>query len=254
MAQGGLINASPRLCVSLLCNETLRTAAEEVDYLERNKSIVDTYGPWPQNKDLAQYAAIDHLLDSKNGLFGVSRDAWVDLLHLACHTNTTGLVNDHYLNVGGGEYGRIRLGDLKQRRAQNLSTPRIPRPLVFLNACASAEVQADDRATFTKFFLDNEYLGVLGTLCDISGPVAAHFANVFYEHLLRRVPADKVTSVGQAMYKARRHLLEVHRNPMGLLYSYYGNPDLRVEPGHDGDLAPACECRSADESGTPVNG
>jgi hypothetical protein len=54
------------------------------------------------------------------------------------------------------------------------------------------------------------------------------------------------------MYLARRHLLEVHRNPLGLLYSYYGNPDLRVEPGLDGDLAPACERRSADQPDTPL--
>jgi hypothetical protein len=39
--------------------------------------------------------------------------------------------------------------------------------------------------SFPEFFLDQESLGVVGTLCDISDDVAAHFAAVFYEALLR---------------------------------------------------------------------
>jgi hypothetical protein len=88
--------------------------------------------------------------------------------------------------------------------------------------------------SFPEFFLDQESLGVVGTLCDISDDVAAHFAAVFYEALLRG------RTVGEAMYDARWHLMDRHRNPLGLLYTFYGNPDLKVTHSRAGEVVPAC--------------
>ncbi len=82
--------------------------------------------------------------------------------------------------------------------------------------------------------LHEKFLGVLGTLCDISDTVAAHFAMVFYEALLSG------KTVGEAMHEARWHLMDRHRNPLGLLYSFYGNIDLGVSRSRAGEITPAC--------------
>jgi hypothetical protein len=105
---------------------------------------------------------------------------------------------------------------------------------LFLNACGTAIPPLESRVSFTDFFLRQQSLGVVGTLCDISNEVAAHFAAVFYEALLRG------SSVGEAMYAARWHLMDRHRNPLGLLYTYYGNPDLRVARPQAGKVIPVC--------------
>ena len=89
-----------------------------------------------------------------------------------------------------------------------------------------------DRSSFTKFLLRKKFLGVLGTLCDISNTVAAHFAMVFYEALLSG------KTVGEAMHEARWHLIDRHRNPLGLLYTFYGNVDLKVSRSRDGEVRP----------------
>jgi hypothetical protein len=42
------------------------------------------------------------------------------------------------------------------------------------------------------------------------------------------------------MYDARWHLMDRHRNPLGLLYTFYGNPDLKVTHSPAGKVVPAC--------------
>jgi hypothetical protein len=94
------------------------------------------------------------------------------------------------------------------------------------------------RSSFAKFFLEQHSLGVLGTLCDISDIVASHFARVFYQQLLQG------RTVGEAMYDARWHLMDVHSNPLGLLYTFHGNPDLKLAEPHPGEVVPACTKRN----------
>jgi hypothetical protein len=96
-----------------------------------------------------------------------------------------------------------------------------------------------DRSSFTTFLLGHGFRGVLGTLCDISDVVAAHFAMVFYEALLNG------KTVGEAMYEARWHLMDKHGNPLGLFYTFYGNVDLKLAPPRIGEITPACTLRAA---------
>jgi hypothetical protein len=158
------------------------------------------------------------------------------VIHLSCHSNTKGdIENLHYVNVGGPN-GKIYLGDLKkQLRTPEGISAETPRPFVFLNACGSSVPQLAEHASFAEFMLKEQFRGVLGTMCDISDVVAAHFAAVFYEALLGG------KTVGEAMHEARWHLMARHRNPLGLLYTFHGNVDLKVTCSRAGDLPPACE-------------
>ena len=227
------------LRVTVFRNPSLTGAKKEVDYFTDIGGLVKVYGPWPREGALAEFAAARHLMNSCIGLDGKPRQP-VAVLHLACHCSTTGeAANFHYLNVGR-EYGKVSLGDLKKElTARQVADAPIPRPLVFLNACGTAVPQMADRSSFTKFLLRKKFLGVLGTLCDISNTVAAHFAMVFYEALLSG------KTVGEAMHEARWHLMDRHRNPLGLLYTFYGNVDLKVSRSRDGEVRPACESPAA---------
>jgi hypothetical protein len=156
------------------------------------------------------------------------------VLHLACHSFTTSTFSDdHRIEVGGAN-GTVNLGRLKEHAgtAAACEAPT-PRPIVFLNSCGSA-VAVGSRVSFPEFFLDQKSLGVVGTLCDISDDVARHFAAVFYEALLRG------RTIGEAMHDARWHLLDRHNNPLGILYTYHGNPDLKVGHPRAGSVVPAC--------------
>jgi hypothetical protein len=234
----GRIENHPVLPVTVFRHENLTAADREIDYLNKAGDVVDLNGPWPRpGQNLPPTTAVRHLLDSREGLDDATRRTTpVAVLHLACHCDTKNdAVSQHFLDLGG-PHGTISYADLTTQA----STPEAwsaarPRPLVFLNACGSAAPHLADRTSFTQFFIDQDFIGVLGTLCDISDEVAAHFAMVFYEALLRG------RTVGEAMYDARWHLMDRHLNPLGLLYTYYGNPDLKLATSHAGAVVPACQ-------------
>jgi hypothetical protein len=56
--------------------------------------------------------------------------------------------------------------------------------------------------------------------------VAALFAGFFYDSFL----FTPGMTVAQALRAAKVKLLERYKNPLGLLYTYAGNPDLLVAP------------------------
>ncbi len=223
------------LPVTVFRNTSLKGARQEVGYFDEARALVEVYGPWPDSNPLVKRAAAMHIVNSLIGIDSKLREEPVAVMHLACHCRSGNTDDDKMLRVGG-PYGDITLADLKNRvqTAAGDSAP-LPRPLVFLNACASATHQMDDRTSFVKFLMDYQYRGVLGTLYDISDTVASHFAMVFYEALL------KGSTVGQAMHEARWHLMDRHRNPLGLLYTFHGNVDLKVARPRKGGVPAACE-------------
>ena len=234
------ISNVPDLPVTVFQHKDFAGAGSEAEYLERVGGIVKVYGPLPKAPGFAKLALVQHLLDSRTDLDNSGHTSPASILHLACHCCTTSTnSDDHEIDVGGAD-GIAKLGELKMfaSKPQAWNAP-LPRPLVFLNACASAVPQPASRVSFHDFFLAQHTLGIVGTLCDISDDVAGHFAAVFYESLL------KGRSIGAAMYDARWHLMEVHGNPLGLLYTFYGNPDLKVAHPRAGGVNPACTLKES---------
>jgi hypothetical protein len=229
-----LVN-EPKLPVSVLRNKSLAATAQEVAYFTEVAALVDLYGPWPGTDELAESVAARHLLDSRIGIDGELRRDPVAVLHLACHCVTTDAAeNLHFLDLGG-PHGTVRLGDLKkQLMCPEGAIAPLPRPLVFLNACTSTAMRPADRGSFTSFLLRQRFLGVIGTLCDISDTVAAHFATIFYQAVLSG------STAGEAMREARWHLMDRHHNPLGLLYTFHGDPDIKLAHAHRGRVVPAC--------------
>ena len=95
-------------------------------------------------------------------------------------------------------------------------------PIVFLNTCESAQVWNAVDGSFVGFFLDRGARAVLGTECTIPIVLADAFGRVALESLFAG------SSLGEAVYKARWHLLQQHCNPLGLCYCLYGAADSRL--------------------------
>ena len=228
----------PRLPLSVFHHPKLSASRLELEYFAMTAALTDVYGPWPEKGPAAKVRKSDilrHILDHRAGVLpGEAPDLPSEILHFACHTVTKDRPSDRHAIKLAADF-EILLGDLKEAVVDPpyCQVPP-PRPLVFLNSCGSAPTSVGEGVSFPQFFLHRAYRGVIGTLCDISDEVA-HFSQHFYKNLLEG------RTVGESMHRARWHLMDVHRNPLGLLYTFHGNPDLRVARSRRGQVPrPPC--------------
>jgi CHAT domain-containing protein len=95
-------------------------------------------------------------------------------------------------------------------------------PLVFLNACGTSAITPGGVASFPSLFLKNGNRGFIGSETRISDKVAAAFSRSFYGEFVAG------QSLGEAVKAAKWALLRQYNNPLGILYTNYANPDIRV--------------------------
>lgn len=97
------------------------------------------------------------------------------------------------------------------------------RPLVFLNACETGTKGASPstKLDFAGTFLDLGARGVIVT----EAPVWKWFAYFFGKDLIQELANGH--EVGSAIFALRNKYMKLG-NPLGLLYSYYGNPSATI--------------------------
>ncbi len=96
-------------------------------------------------------------------------------------------------------------------------------PLIFLNACGGSKISPEGMTSFPDYFLnDNQNCGFIGSETNIPDPFAAEFSQEFYLNLIRGF------TIGEALFWARHTMLNRYNNPLGILYTFYGDPYLRV--------------------------
>ena len=146
------------------------------------------------------------------------------ILYFYCHAEATGLTD-----AGGPDTSslvltdaRITLGDL------NLDAPTTTQlrgsPLVFINACESAEMSPAFYDGFVPYFMAKGARGVVGTECKTPALFAAAWAKRFFERFLDGEP------LAGAFLALRREFLEEHGNPLGLLYAVHCDGDTQIQP------------------------
>lgn len=98
-------------------------------------------------------------------------------------------------------------------------------PLVFGNACSSAQNADAEFTSFATAFLAGGASAFVGTLAPITNAIAVDFASEFYKHLLgQRLP------VGQALQETKRHFsTQAGVDPSWLFYCLYGSPMTRYK-------------------------
>jgi O-acetyl-ADP-ribose deacetylase (regulator of RNase III) len=143
-----------------------------------------------------------------------------DFLHFACHAEVDPdrVSNSRLRLLVNGQEVTLTYRDLS-RRSETWES----HPLVFLNACSSAEQAELQTRSLVSFFLDRGARGVIATECVMPDVFAAHFALKFYELFFQGLDID------QALLETRRYFLKQHHNPLGLAYTLYAHPDTRVE-------------------------
>src|SRR3546814_5792702 len=97
-------------------------------------------------------------------------------------------------------------------------------PLVFINACESAELTPLFYSGFVPYFMNKGARGVIGTECRMPAQFAAQWADAFFDALLAGQP------LGETVLALRRGFLSEHGNPLGLLYGLHCNADTQVAP------------------------
>ena len=160
-------------------------------------------------------------------LLGALRDGARDqLMYLYCHAVTNapgdpgGIRNAAFLLTGGE---RVTLGDLY--RESPTAKPLPGNPLVFINACESAELRPEFYDGFIPYFMAKGARGVVGTECKTPAVFASEWALRFFPRFLDGEP------LGALFLELRREFHTKHGNPLGLLYNVYCDADTRIQPG-----------------------
>jgi hypothetical protein len=154
------------------------------------------------------------------------------IVYFYCHAESAGLGDP-----GGPDTSSlvltddsITLGDLSLDAPA--STPLRGSPLVFINACESADLSPLFYDGFVPYFMAKGARGVVGTECQTPALFAADWAQRFFNRFLDGEP------VGEVFLALRRELLEQHGNPLGLLYAVHCDGDIRIEPALKASAAP----------------
>ena len=98
------------------------------------------------------------------------------------------------------------------------------KPLVFINACESAELSPAFYDGFVPYFMAKGARGVVGTQCKTPALFAAEWGKRFFERFLDGA------ALGDVFLALRREFLAEHGNPLGLLYAVHCDGDTRIEP------------------------
>ncbi|MBV9892270.1 MAG: CHAT domain-containing protein, partial [Rhizobacter sp.] len=146
------------------------------------------------------------------------------LLYFYCHAASAGLADP-----GGPDASALILSDAKLTLGDlaldaPTSTVLAGKPLVFINACESAELSPAFYDGFVPYFMAKGARGVIGTQCKTPALFAAQWAERFFDRFLAG------EAIGEAFLDLRREFFEEHGNPLGLLYAVHCDADTRVEP------------------------
>lgn len=97
-------------------------------------------------------------------------------------------------------------------------------PLVFINACQSAELSPLFYDGFVPHLTSRGARGVIGTECDTPALFGAKWGQAFFREFLDG------GELGEVMLTLRRKFLEEQHNLLGLLYAVHCNGNTRVDP------------------------
>lgn len=146
-----------------------------------------------------------------------------DLIYFYCHALSFDISETA---SGGPDNSKLVLTghqELTLSRMQRADNPFPGHPLVFINACESAELSPQFYHGFVPYFMSKGARGVIGTEVETPALFAEEFAYRFFKRFLA---AD--SSLGELFLDLRRKFFFEQNNVMGLLYALYVDGDTRV--------------------------
>lgn len=228
----GIIDNTQGMRVRFFKDINLANALNEEQFLKENVNI-NLIDPWPAQGFVDEQSFLNEFTD--NLLYGAETfGGQLDhIQHLACHADTE--LEDSQDYTFSVTYPQqtftepedvtvdVSFEDLQTGMSGNFQKDKsISYPLIFLNACGSSRINPLSSSSYPKFFYQNRNRGFIGAELAIPDGLASQFAAYFYQYF------DSADAVSLAIYKARRKLLKFHNSPLGILYTVYANPMLKV--------------------------
>jgi hypothetical protein len=222
-----------RIPIRYFHHEGLGGAKRELDWFLSSAAMSATVeGPYP-GSGTDEPTIAQQIFDPTLLISGGHRAIPDQIQHFSCHCYTRVGQPPRTFEIqlfGSGKEVKATIEDigtelikLADQSTRKLSNHVVEHPLVIMNACGSSALSARCAVSFPELFLDNGSRGFIGTEVAISDDIAAEFSRLFYEgFLLRHEP------IGVAVLQARRRLLG-QGNPLGLVYSVYGDARLALE-------------------------
>jgi hypothetical protein len=212
------ILSKPNLAVSVNVNTSIDTSMGITLVAEHQKYWTDT-------------------ATARAGLKLISRSTKSEVVHALASGDTGDQVLYFYCHAtAGGHNSRdpdaaaIIMGknDAATVADLNIDAPTTTQlagnPLVFINACESAELSPLFYNGFVPYFMAKGARGVIGTECKTPVLFAIKWANAFFEQFLDGA------AVGETVLKLRQYFLREHGNPLGLIYAIHCDADTRIAP------------------------
>jgi hypothetical protein len=146
------------------------------------------------------------------------------ILYFYCHAASGSLITE-----GGADASCLVMTDAKITLGElNIDAPTttmfLGNPLVFINACESANLSPAFYDGFVPYFMAKGARGVVGTECKTPAVFANAWARRFFERFLDGEP------LGEVFLGLRREFFDLQRNPLGLLYAVYCDADTQIAP------------------------
>jgi hypothetical protein len=147
------------------------------------------------------------------------------VLYFYCHgiskdVDDKGGVTKSMLVLSGK--GKLTVDDLNLQAPTDDQLPNAP--LVFINACESAQLSPLVYDGFVPYFMAKGARGVIGTEVETPALFAVEWAKRFFDRFL------KGETLGEIFLALRKEFYEQHNNLMGLLYALYVDGDTKIEP------------------------
>ncbi|MGQ0603046.1 MAG: CHAT domain-containing protein [Anaerolineales bacterium] len=160
-------------------------------------------------------------------LFGASRPGPMPVVYFFCQTALDpALNNSPVLRFGPTN----KAGDVLDVETA-ISQPLPDRPLVFANACSTADADPYVANALEATFFRQQCRAFLGTSTKVPIQFASRFATLYF-HFFYRLADPKPMAAGEAVTQTRLFLWTEYRNLGGLLYNYINHYDLfMAEPG-----------------------
>jgi hypothetical protein len=212
------IPSAPQLTVSLNLNRT-------IDAQMRATFVSEQQAYWEKACGTRKAVKVVSRTKKEELLRALADGATSDqIVYLYCHAESADLASP-----GGPGDARIflsddsvRLGDLALDAPTQ--TQLAGNPLIFINACESAELSPSFYDGFVPYFMAKGARGVVGTECRMPAAFAVEWARRFFDRFLNG------EALGQAFLELRREFLDRHGNPLGLLYAMHCDGDTQIHP------------------------
>ena len=225
----------PRLPMKYFWCESLGGAKAEYEFFKKYEKYLLVDGPWPHEYDESTAEKLVQYLLRPDLGFGQLEGADTcdrprdEIHHLSCHVHTDEENSwKCSLELTGSQEITLKAMEFCLPDPPPAGQTTSEMPLVFFNGCGTSYWTPQGMTSFPRYFLSkNKNCGFIGCEVGIPDLFASKFCEQFYLHLLRGF------GVGEALFWARRKLLVRYGNALGVLYTAYVDPYLRVTQAED---------------------